>query len=138
MSNSQAIPVRSLEHELDKDYLWGNYTKSVERREKLALDATRKALDMGLSDDVNVSANKYGFGWKELAVIAALLLGGAYLLMPKPSEPTPTPQVVQPQPGQKFRVQATPSGGEPYTMDFQFTADGQLVPINGSTTITTP
>lgn len=62
---------------IKKEELYGQNNRSVEANQKLHRQATRKALDLPMEDDVNIS--RTGIGWKELAVIGATILGGAGL-----------------------------------------------------------
>lgn len=60
----------------DKKYLYGNYQESDDWRQRLHRKLAHKSLDIGMDDDVNVDNSRVGLGWKELAVIAGMLLGG--------------------------------------------------------------
>lgn len=63
---------------LDKEHLYGQFNKRNEWRHTLAKKATYKALDIPEEDDVNINVQK-GYGWKELLVGGAVLLGGGLL-----------------------------------------------------------
>jgi hypothetical protein len=72
----------------DKQQLYGNYERSLKWQDDLHRKAAHKALDM--ADDMGFSQNlnaHSGMTWKELAVLAAALIGGgslaAYLLSDK-------------------------------------------------------
>ncbi len=61
------------------------FQKSQEWRERFARKLAHKGADM--PDDMDIKIRN-GFGWKELAVIAAALLGAGHLLTrPDPSRP---------------------------------------------------
>lgn len=66
----------------DKDYLYGKYQESRDWRERLARQAAHKALDIGDTEDMNITNNiRRGLDWKGLAVVAAtLVFGGGYVL----------------------------------------------------------
>ena len=70
---------------------WASYERSREWQDKLHREAANKALDIG--DPGMVNANKYGIGWKELAVaaIAGLAAGGIYQSQ-QPTPPVPQQQ----------------------------------------------
>ena len=71
---------------IDPDVVYGTNKQSLERKEKLRMEMLRKALDMPVEDDMQVSANKTynvsnsnsGNGWLKGAIVGAgLLAGGA-------------------------------------------------------------
>lgn len=81
----------------DKGYLYGMYQRGRDWREKLHRQTAHKALDIGVDDDMFVDNSKRsnGFGWKELAVLAATAVGGGYLLTNSTTAPPmPTQQAV--------------------------------------------
>lgn len=53
--------------------MWPVWKRNQEWRERLAEEATRKALDLPAT---GLSIFKNGIGWKELAIIAAIAIGG--------------------------------------------------------------
>ena len=64
---------------IDKQALYGWWHKAQEWQDKLHRKAAHKALD--IEDDVSVNSTTQtnsGIGWKELAVIGAILLAGGY------------------------------------------------------------
>uniref|UniRef100_A0A6M3KW04 Uncharacterized protein n=1 Tax=viral metagenome TaxID=1070528 RepID=A0A6M3KW04_9ZZZZ len=63
----------------DKDHLYGNYERSLKWQDDLHRRATHKALDMADDMAFEQHVTRTGMGWKELAVIAAALLGGGGL-----------------------------------------------------------
>ncbi len=65
---------------LDKDQLYGLFHRSAESRSRLHDMATRKALDLPMDDEVNVTTNTTHNGpslWGLAGVMAATLLTGA-------------------------------------------------------------
>jgi hypothetical protein len=87
--NSDSTP------DVDKNALWGWWRSNAAWREKLDRKMAHKALDIPEGDPVNI---KQGIGWKELAVIGAMILGSgglmAYLI--KPTAPVQPPVAMQP------------------------------------------
>lgn len=79
MADNQGLP--------DKEYLYGNYLKTQRWQDNLTRKMTHQALDI---PDEDVSIIKYGLGWKELAVLAGAITGGAWLM--KADAPAPPPQ----------------------------------------------
>lgn len=61
---------------IDKQGLWGWWHDSLQWKDKLQKRAVHKALDIPESEEMQNVGNKIGMGWKELAVIGAILLGG--------------------------------------------------------------
>jgi len=59
---------------LDKEALYGQFLASFQRREKLADLATRKALNLPVEDDVNITTTHNGIGWRHLVGIVLMLL----------------------------------------------------------------
>lgn len=86
--------------EPDKETLWGWWREANKWQQSLHRKATHKALD--IPDDMgDIEANKVinsGMGWKELAVLGGLGLGGLYVVNDKGEQVplTPPPAVVQP------------------------------------------
>lgn len=76
----------------DKGYLYGQFQKGQDWRDRLQRKLAHKAVDIGVDDDVNVdnSQRNSGFGWKELAVLATGGLGAMYMF----SGVQPAPQAV--------------------------------------------
>lgn len=68
----------------DKSHLYGKFQKNADAREKLAMKAAYKSLDIA-EDDMEINSSKVtnvnGIGWKELVVIAAIGLGGTGLYL---------------------------------------------------------
>jgi hypothetical protein len=85
MASSSQIP--------DKEYLYGNYQRSSNWRDALAKSMTHKSLD--IPEDVNISANKSGVGGGALVgtagIVAAAVLGAAYMFKPTPPAPIVPP-----------------------------------------------
>ena len=78
MSQGNSLP--------DKDYLYGNWQERKNRRvdwlDKFGKSLAYKSQDMAEDEDLqitNANQTRNGITWKELAVIAATLLGGGYL-----------------------------------------------------------
>jgi hypothetical protein len=65
----------------DKNRLYGVFERSAKWRDDLHRKATHKALDIADEMDFNQTLTRTGMTWKELAVIAAMLLGGGALGM---------------------------------------------------------
>ena len=66
----------------DKDYMYGKFQKTRDWKDKLHKKLAHKSLDIDENDDLNVDNSKhnYGLDWKSLAVLAAALLGGGYMV----------------------------------------------------------
>jgi len=100
--------------DIDKDFLYGRYEAGEQRerdrqdkRDKLYMKAAYKSLDiaedpedeMGVQANRTTTVNNQGMGFKELAVIAALLAGtglggfGIASMMANKNQPDPTPIV---------------------------------------------
>lgn len=82
-------------HPIDKEYLYGRYQGSIDRKEDFHYNAAMKALDMKIPPP-NVDARKWtnGLGWKELLVIAllvALPTAGAFVWCNQKQDPSPSP-----------------------------------------------
>ena len=61
----------------DKKYLYGRYMAHENWTQRLHRKLAHKSLDIPEDDDVYVDNSQKGMTWKELAVLAALGLGGA-------------------------------------------------------------
>jgi hypothetical protein len=63
---------------IDKTKLYATFEKSHQRQQRLADMATRKALDLPLEDDVQITTNttNHGISWVGAVVLAATLLAG--------------------------------------------------------------
>ena len=102
----------------DKGYLYGNFQKVLDWQCKLFRKASHKALDIPDDDmDLNV---RNGMGWKELAVVGAMVLGAAwgakYFAVPE----SPAPPAVT--------VPATPPVDSEYEVRF-YDAEGNVIPV---------
>ncbi len=76
--------------DIDTNQLYGRYEDKENWQNKLHKKTIHKALNIPMDDDVNVTnTSSSGFGWKELAVLAALGLGGAAIYK------TGGPQLIQ-------------------------------------------
>lgn len=63
--------------DVNKADLYGDYRRQANDRHKLAMKMRHKALDIPEGDDdLNVDNSRHGIGVKELAIIAAMALGG--------------------------------------------------------------
>lgn len=85
------------ESQIDKQHLYGEYTRTERWRDALSKRLAHKALD--IPDDemqINVDKSKKGLGVKELLAMGVLVAGGAYggSLLTKPTTPPITPPVV--------------------------------------------
>lgn len=85
---------------IDKQHLYGEYTRTERWRDALSKRLAHKALD--IPDDemqINVDKSKKGLGAKELIAMGVLVAGGAYggslLTRPPASVPLPEPVIVQ-------------------------------------------
>ena len=90
----------SQEQEPNKQALYGEFQRSRRWRDRLSKKLAHKALDIA-DDDMVINQHRSGFGWRELAVIGAALLGGGWLsgLLPGRAPPPaaePAPAAVQP------------------------------------------
>lgn len=99
---------------VDKQGLFGWWHKSIKWQDDLHRRACHRALDMP-EDDMNI---RTGLGWKELAVIGAMVLGAGGLGI----WGTSTPETPQPQPP------ATAPGDSEYDVRF-FDADGKPIDL---------
>lgn len=80
------------EPEINGAQLYGRYQDKEDWKNNLHKKTVHKALNIPMDDDVqvtNTTQNSQGFGWKELAVLAALGLGGAAIYK------TSGPQLIQ-------------------------------------------
>jgi len=75
----------------DKDSLYGEFQRGQRWRDRLAAKLAHKAVDIPEDEDVNLSVQHNGIGWRGLAVITAGLLGGGWLLKDaiRPAVPQP-------------------------------------------------
>lgn len=80
---------------IDKRALYGENAAETRARNRFVRRLAYKSVDMP-EDDTNINANKYGFGWKELAVIGGLVVGGLYLLRDEPPAVSPPPAATSP------------------------------------------
>ena len=106
--------------DVDKDALFGRYQNDEDWRTKLNKRLRHKALDIPMDDDVNVknTTMNTGFGWKELAVLAAMGLGGGGLYAWSNRDlPAPSAESVKATAEAEFRF-------------WQRKADGTLVPVD--------
>jgi len=92
--------------DIDKRALWGWWAKNADNREKLDMKVAHKALDIPEDNEVNVSTTT-GMSWKELAVIAASMIGGfaVYNNITNPETPEQPIVIQQPAPQQPQVVQ---------------------------------
>jgi len=104
----------------DKRTLYGEWLRNSRWRDKVHKQATLKALDMP-EDEMSVSVQQ-GMTWKELAVIAALVvgIGGVALSLATKPAPAPPPPVPAIQPAEDL-------ADRDYEIRF-FDADGK--PVN--------
>jgi hypothetical protein len=85
----------------DKNQLYGRYQKDEDWRTKLNKKLRHKALDIPMDDDVqvkNTTTTNSGLGWKELAALGAILIGGGglYQLGSYKAQQATPPAVVAP------------------------------------------
>ncbi len=86
---------------VDKQGLWGWWHSSIEWQDALHKKAAHKALDIPEAEPVINSTNTTGVGWKELAVMGALIAGlvGVTQLNNTATPPTPVTQAAPPDAG---------------------------------------
>jgi len=67
---------------IDKQQLYGHFQQSHDRRERLADTITRKALDIPMDDDVNITTTNHGSSpfVTALAVVGMLATGGTFAI----------------------------------------------------------
>jgi hypothetical protein len=88
------------ESQIDKQHLYGEYTRTERWRDALSKRLAHKALD--IPDDemqINVDKSKKGLGARELLAMGVLVAGGVYggSLLTQPTAPVPAePAIVQP------------------------------------------
>lgn len=76
----------------DKKYLYGEFQKNENWQNKLLRKLSFKSLDIADDDvDVNVDKSQTGIGWRELAVIGAIGLGGLHFWGQQPTSPPVSP-----------------------------------------------
>ena len=61
---------------IDKQGIWGWWHDSLKWKDKLEKQALHKALDIPEENDMQNVGNRYGMGWKEMAVVGLMVLGG--------------------------------------------------------------
>lgn len=110
---------------IDKDALYGNFQRHSDARNRLAMKAAHKALDIA-DDDMQINANKSGIGPMALvgtvlaATVAPSLLAGALLFKGPATPSTPVgpattpPAAVPPRPDmvQDIEQQQDPATGQ--------------------------
>jgi hypothetical protein len=112
---------------IDKSQLYATFEKSHERQQKLTDMATRKALDLPLEDDVQITTNTthHGISWLGAALLSATLLaggGGAALGLMSlfgalcPSVPS-TPGAHHPISPQEFKITFWAEDGKPIEVE---------------------
>lgn len=69
---------------IDKNQLYGQFSRSSDRAQALNGQIIRKSLD--LPEDMNTTIRN-GLGWKEIVVLGGIALGAVYLI----NQPTPPP-----------------------------------------------
>ena len=83
--------------EIDKNALYGNFQRYQDQRQRLGMQAARKALDLA-DDEMNINANRTGIGPLGLlgAVVsgAGAVIAGAMLLRSPPAATAPAPAPV--------------------------------------------
>ena len=100
---------------IDKKALYGRFQDGQDRRQKFALKAAHKALDIA-EDDVQITTTQSGFGWKELAVIGAIGLGVAWMFNQK--EPAPVVPPAQTSPADAdYEIRFYDEAGNPIRVD---------------------
>jgi hypothetical protein len=82
---------------VDQDALFQHFLKNAKWKDTLDKKLAYKSLDIAEENDMQIS-NTNGMGWKEMAVIAGALLGGAWLYTNQPTDApvAPLPAVVAP------------------------------------------
>ena len=112
---------------IDKKQLYGRFNQSRERAEKTNDLAVRKALDLPLGDDVNITTRNGISGWAMaglLAVATAGSVGGAGLIgyMNRPAAP-PAPVVAEPE--------AEPPNPQRFKVTFEGVDDVKVKTLDG-------
>jgi len=119
---------------IDRQYVATHYLRNLEWRDKLNRQFTHRALDIPEDDGMqNVGNRTYqGLGWKELAVIAASLLGagglGAMAMRaPSASAVAPVVERIGPNESGHYEPAAGPIDSE-YEVRF-YDSDGRLIEV---------
>ena len=117
---------------IDKHQLYGAFLQSHERQQRLSDLATRKALDLPLDDDVNITqtTTNHAPSLASLLVLAGgLLAGGTGIGIGLPTilealssaDPSPVPAIEQqaavPAPASEYRVTFYAEDGRPIEVD---------------------
>ena len=119
---------------LSKRELYGTFMESRERRERLADMATRKALDLPLDDDVNITntTTHNGLPWAQLALlVGGTLAGGTGLGLALPAllgsleRGAPPPEIRPANPSPQFSQTAEP---QEYRVTF-WAEDGKPIDV---------
>lgn len=106
--------------DVQRGYIWPRWGRNQAWRDKVQEQMIRKSLDIPENDMQVHQSTKNGMGWKELAVIGALVGGAGYAgktLATSSATATSTPAAVAP---------AEPSGKASGTIRF-FTEDGATI-----------
>jgi hypothetical protein len=112
----------------DKDFLYGKYQAKRDWRNRLASKLAHKSLDIDEDEDVNVDNSRIGIGWKELAVIGLMGLGGAWIYNNTNNNTTPPAATVQPGNGpidSEYEVRFYDADGNPIDVPHISTRKGQ-------------
>ena len=80
----------------DKEFLYGKYQAKRDWRNRLASKLAHKSLDIDEDEGVNVDNSRIGIGWKELAVLGLMGLGGAWVYSNSNSNSNNTTQPAAP------------------------------------------
>lgn len=121
--NSSQLPSES-PPEVDKEEQYGEFMKQERWKNRLSRKLAHKAVDIADDDPMNNVGNKSGMGWKELAVIGAIVMGGLFVLRPSEQATPPVPATAP-----------TPAVSVPdteYEVRF-FDEDGNRIPIEHRT-----
>lgn len=76
--------------ELNNEQLWGDAQQSFNWRDRLSRLVSYKAMNVPLDDAMNINQHS-GWGWKELAVLLAAGLVGAWLWLGREKQPSSPP-----------------------------------------------
>lgn len=90
MTNSQLPSESPLE--VDKEQQYGEFMKQERWKDRLSRKLAHKAVDIADDDPMNNVGNKSGMGWKELAVVGAIVVGSIFAI--RASAPDATVPVV--------------------------------------------
>ena len=123
----QPDPPRSLEGhytEQDKDYPHRRWAEQEDWKNQIHRRGVHKALD--IADEMEFqqqidNSKRSGMGWKEMAVLAAALLGGGGMLAYFNQDETPAPQ----------QTQQSPFEG-PYDSEYEvifYDSDGNVIKV---------